>query len=44
MKYAIVEEAGHQIHQAIEFQLDGMREDGEAILPPSNQIEYADIA
>ena len=32
------------IREAIEFHLAGMREDGEAIPPPSSQVDYIDVA
>ncbi|WP_022948120.1 type II toxin-antitoxin system HicB family antitoxin [Methylohalobius crimeensis] len=41
---ATVEEVEHQIREAIEFHLDGMREDGEPIPPPSSHVEYVDVA
>jgi predicted RNase H-like HicB family nuclease len=37
-----VEEAEAQIREAIEFHLDGMREDGIAIPPPASRVEYVD--
>lgn len=39
-----IEEVESQIREAIEFHLDGMREDGEAIPPPSSHVEYVDVA
>ncbi|QKK01314.1 MAG: type II toxin-antitoxin system HicB family antitoxin [Pseudomonadota bacterium] len=39
-----VEEVEQQIREAIEFHLDGMREDGEPIPPPSSHVEYVDVA
>jgi predicted RNase H-like HicB family nuclease len=39
-----VEEAEAQIREAIEFHLDGMREDGIAISPPTSRVEYVDVA
>ncbi len=41
---ATVEEVEQQIREAIEFHLDGMREDGEFIPPPSSHVEYVDVA
>ena len=32
------------IHDAIAFHLAGLREDGDAIPPPSSQVEYIDVA
>ena len=39
-----VEEAESQIREAIEFHLEGMREDGIAIPAPVSKVEYVDIA
>lgn len=41
---ATVEEAESQIREAIEFHLEGMREDGIAIPQPASRVEYVDIA
>lgn len=41
---ANIEEVEQQIQEAIEFHLDGMREDGEPIPPPSSHVEYIDVA
>ncbi|MFZ5654634.1 MAG: type II toxin-antitoxin system HicB family antitoxin [Pseudomonadota bacterium] len=41
---ATVEEVERQIREAIEFHLDGMREDGEPIPPPSSCVEYVEVA
>ena len=41
---ATVEEAESQIREAIEFHLDGMREDGIAIPKPASRVEYVEIA
>ncbi|QKK01279.1 MAG: type II toxin-antitoxin system HicB family antitoxin [Pseudomonadota bacterium] len=41
---ATIEEVERQIREAIEFHLDGMREDGEPIPPPSSHVEYVDVA
>ncbi|MBS0455802.1 MAG: type II toxin-antitoxin system HicB family antitoxin [Proteobacteria bacterium] len=41
---ATIEEIEQEIRFAIAFHLDGMREDGSEILPPSSQVEYVDIA
>ena len=32
------------IREAIEFHLDGLREDGSPIPPPSSKVEYVDVA
>ena len=39
-----VEETESQIREAIEFHLDGLREDGAAIPQPASRVEYVDIA
>jgi predicted RNase H-like HicB family nuclease len=41
---ATVEEVESQIREAIEFHLDGMREDGIAIRQPASRVEYVEIA
>lgn len=41
---ATVEETESQIREAIEFHLDGLREDGAAIPQPASRVEYVDIA
>ena len=41
---ATVAEVEHQIRVAIEFHLDGLREDGSAIPQPSSQVEYVEVA
>jgi predicted RNase H-like HicB family nuclease len=38
-----VEETEAQIREAIEFQLEGMREDGLPFPEPSSQVEYVDV-
>lgn len=37
-------EVGSLIHDAIELHLAGMREDGDAIPPPSTHVVYIDVA
>jgi predicted RNase H-like HicB family nuclease len=32
------------IREAIEFHLDGMREDGTPIPPPSSRVDYVEVA
>ncbi|HEY1947372.1 MAG TPA: type II toxin-antitoxin system HicB family antitoxin [Bryobacteraceae bacterium] len=32
------------IHEAIEFHLDGMRQDGDPIPEPTTQVAYAEVA
>ena len=41
---ADIYEVEAQIREAVEFHLDGLREDGMAIPPPSSQVEYIEIA
>lgn len=41
---ATVEEVESQIREAIEFHLEGMREDGIAIPSPESRVEYVDVA
>ena len=41
---ATVEEVESQMREAIEFHLNGMREDGTPILPPESRVDYVDIA
>ena len=41
---ATVEETGKSIREAIEFHLDGMREDGTPIPLASSHVEYVEIA
>ena len=40
---ATVSEAETQIREAIEFHLEGLREDGLPIPPASSQVEYVDV-
>ncbi len=39
-----VEEVEREIRDAIEFHLEGLREDGSPIPPPSSAVRYVDIA
>jgi predicted RNase H-like HicB family nuclease len=39
-----VEEVEREIREAIEFHLDGLRQDGAEIPQPSSQVEYIEIA
>jgi predicted RNase H-like HicB family nuclease len=39
-----VAEAEAQIREAIEFHIEGLREDGLSIPPPSSQVDYVDVA
>jgi len=41
---ATVAEVEAEIREAISFHLDGMREDGLPVPPPSSQVEYVEIA
>ena len=41
---ATVEEAESKIREAIEFHLEGMREDGVAIPQPASRVDYVEIA
>jgi len=41
---ATVEEAECSIREAIEFHLEGMREDGTPIPPPSSRVDYVEVA
>ena len=38
-----VEEAEAQIREAIEFHLEGLREDGLPIPPPASRVDYVEI-
>ena len=39
-----IEETEAQIREAIQFHLDGMREDGVAFPQPASHVEYIEIA
>jgi predicted RNase H-like HicB family nuclease len=39
-----IEECEAQIREAIEFHLDGLREDGLPIPAPSSHVEYVEVA
>lgn len=41
---ATVTEVEAEIRSAIEFHLEGMREDGLPIPPPSSRVEYVEVA
>jgi predicted RNase H-like HicB family nuclease len=41
---ATPEEAEENIREAIKFHLDGLREDGSPIPPPSSRVEYVEVA
>jgi len=39
-----IEEVQREIHEAIEFHLEGLRADGLPIPEPSSRVEYVDVA
>lgn len=41
---ATVEEAESQIREAIEFHIEGLREDGTPIPQPASRVDYVEIA
>ena len=41
---ATVEETEQAIREAIELHLEGMREDGSPVPPPSSRVEYVEVA
>ena len=41
---ATVAETEAQIREAIEFHLEGMKEDGAPIPPPTSRVEYVEVA
>jgi predicted RNase H-like HicB family nuclease len=41
---ATIEETETQIREAIEFHLNGLREDGLTIPQPSSRVDYVDVA
>jgi len=41
---ATLAELEEQIREAIEFHLDGLRQDGSEIPQPSSQVEYVEVA
>ncbi len=41
---ANVDEVQREIREAIELHLEGMREDGDPIPPPSSSVQYVEIA
>jgi len=41
---ATVKEVESEIRAAISFHLDGLREDGTPIPPPTSQVEYIELA
>ena len=41
---ATIEEVEASIREAIELHLEGMRQDGSPIPPPSSRVEYVEVA
>jgi predicted RNase H-like HicB family nuclease len=41
---ASIEETEQAIREAIELHLEGLREDGSPIPPPSSRVEYIEVA
>ncbi|HEU4652794.1 MAG TPA: type II toxin-antitoxin system HicB family antitoxin [Steroidobacteraceae bacterium] len=41
---ATIQETELAIREAIEFHLEGLREDGHPIPPPSSRVEYVEVA
>ena len=41
---ATLEEAEQNIREAIQFHIDGLREDGEPIPPPLTRVDYVEVA
>ena len=39
-----IEETEQQIREAIAFHVEGLRDDGAPVPPPSSHVEYVDIA
>jgi predicted RNase H-like HicB family nuclease len=39
-----VKETEQALREAIKFHLEGMREDGDPIPPPSSHVEYVEVA
>ncbi len=39
-----IPETEQAIREAIEFHLEGLREDGDPIPPPSSRVEYIEVA
>ncbi len=40
---ATIEEVEKEIREAIEFHIEGMRQDGEIVPQPSNSVEYIEV-
>jgi predicted RNase H-like HicB family nuclease len=41
---ATIDEMQREIREAIERHIEGMREDGDSIPPPSSSVQYVEIA
>jgi predicted RNase H-like HicB family nuclease len=41
---ATIDEVQREMREAIELHLEGMREDGDPIPPPSSSVQYVEIA
>jgi len=41
---ATLAETEQAVREAIEFHLEGLREDGDPIPPPSSRVEYVEVA
>jgi predicted RNase H-like HicB family nuclease len=41
---ATVDETEKNIREAIEFHIDGMRQDGTPVPPPTSHVEYVEVA
>jgi predicted RNase H-like HicB family nuclease len=39
-----IDEVQREIREAIELHLEGMREDGDPVPPPSSSVQYVEIA
>jgi len=39
-----MDEVGRQIREAIEFHIEGMRQDGEVVPQPSSSVDYVEVA
>ena len=39
-----IEEVERKIREAIEFHIEGMRQDGESVPEPSSSVEYIEVA
>lgn len=38
-----IEEVEESIREAIAFHIEGLREDGESVPPPSSRVEYVEV-